>query len=209
VRNEPNWAGPRGKCAKQSQTWEDWGIWAKIVVSAVALAEGKCAEQTQFPPCGQDVRRGRPTHSTIAQGRLYEECKTNPICLPGAGLEKIVQNKAKLAGTGAYRQRWLSRDVARPGSHPRQTNPISARRGRSPEGKCAKQTQFRPPAEGVGRGRSTHEECETKPIGECQVATSKEQVSGQRSPACCPLTSPFKPQTSHFPKANAQNKPNL
>jgi hypothetical protein len=120
-----------------------------------------------------------------------------------------VRNEAKLGWTGAYRQRRLSCDVARPGSHPRQTNPISARRSRSPQGKCAEQTQFRPPGEGVGQGSPTHEECGTNPIGECQVARLKGQVSGQRSPACCPLTSPFKPQTSHFSTVNVQNEAKL
>jgi hypothetical protein len=36
VQNEPNFAPPQaadgGNCAKRSQTWRDWGMWAKTVV---------------------------------------------------------------------------------------------------------------------------------------------------------------------------------
>jgi hypothetical protein len=54
VRNEPNLARPGGKCAKQSQTWEDWGIRAKAaVVWAVARPGVKRAKRTQFGSGGK------------------------------------------------------------------------------------------------------------------------------------------------------------
>jgi hypothetical protein len=71
----PEQAADRGNCAKRSQTWGDWGIWAKaIIVWGVARLEG-------------------------------ERCKTKPILAarPGMGAvwpaarlrwRAIVQNKA-------------------------------------------------------------------------------------------------------------------
>jgi hypothetical protein len=66
----------------------------------------ECAKQTQFGPAGGAGRR--------------KSCETNPISPRCRWLpEGIVQNKAKLGGTGGYRQRqlscgpWLGREVKR------------------------------------------------------------------------------------------------
>jgi hypothetical protein len=41
------------------------------------------------------------------------------------------------------------------------------------------------------------------------VSSVELRVSGEEGPPSRPLTSNFKPQTSHLPTVNAQNKPNL
>jgi hypothetical protein len=44
VRNEPNWARPEagaaGNCAKRSQTWGKWGMWAKAVLAQAVARPG-------------------------------------------------------------------------------------------------------------------------------------------------------------------------
>jgi hypothetical protein len=35
LQNEPNFARPGGKCAKQTQIWRYWGIWASAVMWTV------------------------------------------------------------------------------------------------------------------------------------------------------------------------------
>jgi hypothetical protein len=80
-----------------------------------ALGRGvKRAKRTQLGPAGGQMRktnpiwvagegggRGRPTHSTIAQGRLYEECETNPIppCRRRR-TEEFCRTKPNLGGVG-------------------------------------------------------------------------------------------------------------
>jgi hypothetical protein len=78
-----------GDYAEQSQTWGDWGIWAKRLSCGAWLGRGvKRAKRTQFGPAGSGC-----------WGRN-------------------AQNKAKLGGTGTFRQRpsygpWLGRGVER------------------------------------------------------------------------------------------------
>jgi hypothetical protein len=59
VQNEPNsriepcetnpiWLRPGGKCAKQSQTWGKWDIWAKSGVWGMVPPGVKRAKRTQF-----------------------------------------------------------------------------------------------------------------------------------------------------------------
>jgi hypothetical protein len=67
AQNEPNLPRPRapngGNCAKRSQTWGDWGMWAKIVVVWSAARPGS------------------------------EVCKTNPISGPGGHRLRIADWK--------------------------------------------------------------------------------------------------------------------
>jgi hypothetical protein len=54
VQNKPNWAcagaADGGDCAKRSQTWGDWDMWAKVVVWGVPRPGVKRAKRTQFGP---------------------------------------------------------------------------------------------------------------------------------------------------------------
>jgi hypothetical protein len=69
AQNEPNFpaapAADRGKYAKRSQTWGDWSVWAKAVVVPAVALPGA------------------------------ETCKTNPICLAGAGKFEIRTTKSE------------------------------------------------------------------------------------------------------------------
>jgi len=66
VRNEPN--SSIADCAKRTQ----FGPEARDCRVALLLAMTCCG--LEIAECGlKEVGRGRPTHSTIAQGRLYEE----------------------------------------------------------------------------------------------------------------------------------------
>jgi hypothetical protein len=84
-KTNPIWTGrgrtPEARCAKRSQTWGDWGVWANAVVlwggarlgtetcetnpiwpSRGPGPEAKCAKRTQFRTTAEDVGRGRPTY---------------------------------------------------------------------------------------------------------------------------------------------------
>jgi hypothetical protein len=92
AQNEPNLAPARatggGDCAKRSQTWGDWGMWAKvIVVWSVAWPGSETCETNPIWPHGgarrrvnvqnePNSRRGRVGRGRGGVGRL---CKTNPI----------------------------------------------------------------------------------------------------------------------------------
>jgi hypothetical protein len=105
---------------------------------------------------------------------------------------RCMQNEPNLARAPGNGRGPAGRD-ARPESETCKTNPISPARGRSPEGKCAKRTQFGPAGQGVP-GR--------------EASGAKSQVSGQEGPPCRPPTSNCAPQTSHFPTGNVQNEAN-
>jgi hypothetical protein len=117
-------------------------------------------------------------------------CKTKPISPRRARMmEGIVQNEAKLGRTGACGQRqlscgpWLGWGV-----------------------KCAEQTQFRPPAEEVGRGRPTHEE--PKRANEANLACAPGNGRGlaeRRCPAGERLykTNPISPARGPAPGAGS------
>ena len=91
LRNEANsrrrraGRGPKGmgrgtNCAKRSQTWEDWGMWAKAVIVCGAawpesgtcktkpISPGPAAGSAGGQACTRDRRRG-------------QTCETKPICL--------------------------------------------------------------------------------------------------------------------------------
>ncbi len=143
ARDEPNLAPPQagdgGNCAKQSQTWGDWGMWTKaVVVWGVA-------------------RPGSP-RLWIGGGRLWAGAggqmrKTNPIGGPGAqdcGLEEVsggdgqptkrrsVENEPNLARAPGNGRGLAGRDVPAAGD-------------------CAKQSQFLP-ATGAWRKKSCKNE---------------------------------------------------
>jgi hypothetical protein len=75
AQNEPNFAPPEaadgGNCAKRSQTWGDWSIWARAVVTWGAARPRSETCKTNPIPGSQPASRA-------------ESCKTNPI-LGGAG----------------------------------------------------------------------------------------------------------------------------
>jgi hypothetical protein len=85
----------------------------------------------------KDVGRGRPTRSTIAQGRLYEEPKRAEQTQFGPRRRVNLQNKAKLRRTGVHGQ-WQSASWLWPG------------RGV----KCAKRTQFARPGPGSSKSEA-------------------------------------------------------
>jgi hypothetical protein len=201
-KTKPIWPTRRGiaeeECAKRSQTWSNWVMWAK----AVAV---------------WGVARPRS-----------EMCKTNPISPSRRRVtEGIVQNEAKLGVTGVCGQRqvWRGARLGRGvecaertqfppagGNWPRklcETNPIWGRRGRVPEAKCAKRTQFRPAREEVGRGRPTHEEA--KRAKRSQFARSTRHRMPAASLAArdvyCLLTIPAAAGTGHL--TNSRRRPNL
>jgi hypothetical protein len=111
VRNEPNLTRPGGgdggNCAKRSQTWADWGIWAMVLAWAVARPGSETCKtnpilRLRISDCGfGDACRLRTDADRL--------CKTNQIP-PRRGRvpEEIVQNEAKLGLTGVYGQ-WFSR----------------------------------------------------------------------------------------------------
>jgi hypothetical protein len=186
-RTKPIWPTRRGiaeeECAKRSQTWSNWVMWAKTVaVWGVA----------------------RPRS---------EMCKTNPISPGRRRVtEGIVQNEAKLGVTGVCGQRqvWRGARLGRGvecaertqfppagGNWPRklcETNPIWGRRGRVPEAKCAKRTQFGPAgrqmrktnpistSEGRSRAGTPNprrgEACKTKPIRQVNPPPNAGRILG-------------------------------
>ncbi len=102
-----------GVRAKRSQTWADWGMWAKIVVWTVARP-------------GSETCKTNPIWHRPGAGAGGEMRKTNPISLPG----QMVGSAHPAKRTGPLRWRFV------------QNEPNSARRGRAPEAKCAKRTQL-------------------------------------------------------------------
>jgi hypothetical protein len=128
----PPGAGDGADGAKRSQTWVDWGIWAKaVVVWGVARPGsetcktnpiwGRGGPRLRIGDCGLWIERRRP--GADAGGKMR---KTNPIWpRPERVTEQTVRNEAKLGGTGVCGQRqspcgpWLGRGA-----------------------KCTKRTQF-------------------------------------------------------------------
>jgi hypothetical protein len=164
VRNEPNFACrrrvPEAECAKRSQTWMDWGVWAKaIVVWGVARPRSEtCKTNPIYPRTGAvdgGIAQNEPNLAR-AWARPGERRKTNPISATGgrcrAGLPR--------SGTACRGNPPVRSGASSAKRQSAQNEPNLAR----PEGKCAKRTQFRAVAQEVGRGRPTHEECETNPI---------------------------------------------
>jgi hypothetical protein len=143
VRNEPNFAPPRaaggGNCAKRSQTWGNWGMWAEAVsLWGVVRPGSKTCETNPISPTeGRRRRVNVQNKANLARLRTRaggEMRETNPISARrGRPTEGIVQNEAKLRATGVCGQRrsacgaWPGRGVKR-----------------------AKRTQFRPPRAGAG-----------------------------------------------------------
>jgi hypothetical protein len=74
VQNEPNFAPAHaahgGEYAKRSQTWDDWGIWAK---AAVVWAVARPGSET----CKTNPILGKRLTASLRTGLL---CRTNPIC---------------------------------------------------------------------------------------------------------------------------------
>ena len=86
AQNEPNFTPAQpadgGHCAKRSQTWRDWGIWAKaIVVWRVARAGNEtCKTNPIGGPGAQDCglkekAAGDARPPFRSGGRLYDEAK--------------------------------------------------------------------------------------------------------------------------------------
>jgi hypothetical protein len=116
----PAQAADGGDCAKRSQTWGDWSIWAKDVVLWGLVRPGNetCKTNPILPVCGR-APEGRGAKRTqfgpAAGGRRRAKAQNEP-------------NLARLrAGAGGQR---------------RKTNPIWPACGRAPEAKCAKQSQL-------------------------------------------------------------------
>jgi hypothetical protein len=114
--------------AEQSQTWEDWGIWANhVLVRAWLGGSMKCAKRTQFGPGAREWARAGGTRcppggrlrktNPISEGRRWVEsplfhysiipafqsdpgrAKRTQFGPAGVADGAIVQNEAKLAGT--------------------------------------------------------------------------------------------------------------
>jgi hypothetical protein len=144
ARNEPNFAqaqaADRGNCAKRSQTWGKWGMWAKaVVVWGVARPGSKTCKTNPIWP-GRRVhaqnepnsRRGRVGRGSGGVGRL---CKTNPIRATG-GRSRAGTPNPRRAEACKTKPIW----PGGPGMG-------ADRRGRTApaECDCAKRTQFRRP----------------------------------------------------------------
>jgi hypothetical protein len=78
-----NFTLPRGDCAKQSQTWEDWGIWEEVFVSVVARPGVKRAKRTQFLDCG--LRIGDCGLKEAARGRVPKTKRAERTQFEGRG----------------------------------------------------------------------------------------------------------------------------
>jgi hypothetical protein len=111
--------GPAGtddgrNCAKRSQTWENWGMWAKaVLVWAVARPGSETCKTNPIWPSWRRMpeanTQNEPNFGQMVGVPRSESCKTNPILPERPGM-----------GAG-----WRGRDVP-------------------PECDCAKRTQFRP-----------------------------------------------------------------
>jgi hypothetical protein len=111
VQNEPNFAPVQtpdgGNSAEQSQTWEDWGTWARTVVWAAARPGSQtCKTNPILGVSGyQETPYGVTTNGT-------KTCKTNPIWPLGGGRRRRnAQNEPNfsMADVG-----WTPASAARP-----------------------------------------------------------------------------------------------
>jgi hypothetical protein len=102
-----NFTLPNGKCAKRSQTWGDWSIWAKAVVVSVVARPGsetcktnpisKCQVfSLKFQAAG---RRGQTGHA------LTSNCTLHTSNSPGNALrrhcKRAKQSQSVESGNGA------------------------------------------------------------------------------------------------------------
>jgi hypothetical protein len=121
---------------------------------------GNRAKRSQFSPGRSGHRRvnaqNEPNSARLRAGAGGQMRKTNPIPSRHRRLTQgIVQNEAKLGGTGLYGQDGCRVVVARPASETCKTNPIRPRSAGAPEGKCAKRTQFASRGQMVGSAHPT------------------------------------------------------
>jgi hypothetical protein len=161
----PIWPGRRrvteGKRAKRSQTWTDWGIWAKAAVMWGVARPGSetCKTNPIWPRRGR-VPEGRCAKRTQFGPRRRQMHKTNPISPRRKRLtEEILQNEAKLEKTGGCGQRqllrgaWLGRGVERA----KRTQFCSTGGTRLRIGDCGLRIRRRRPgADGGGKMRKTN-----------------------------------------------------
>jgi hypothetical protein len=120
AQNEPNFARPGtaggGNHAKRSQTWRDWGTWAKaVLVWGVARPWSRTCETNPISPCcrrSPEAKCAKPSQFGPAAGVWQKE------------LRKTKPNLGGLGCVGKGRSR-----VGRPsgGSETCKTNPIWGR----------------------------------------------------------------------------------
>jgi hypothetical protein len=75
ARNEPSWAPQRaragGKCAKRSQTWRDWGMWANLILGRQSASHGETCKTnpiwTTRPGMGAGWRDAVPGRRAIVR----------------------------------------------------------------------------------------------------------------------------------------------
>ena len=75
VRNKANFSRRGGTCAKQSQTWEDWGIWAKAATVWTGFAGGRNLRNK-----ASLRRRPRPVPSSGPRIWASSVDRNRPIC---------------------------------------------------------------------------------------------------------------------------------
>jgi hypothetical protein len=124
-----------------------------------------------------------------------EIVRNEPNCArPGRVTEEIVQNEAKLGGTGVCGQWQFSCGVVRPASEPCKTNPISVSgaedRAGTPNLRGGEMCKTNP----IWRGRRGNVQNEPNLLrrtrgGRTGVSGARYRVPGQEGPACRPLTS--------------------
>jgi hypothetical protein len=123
--------GTRGDCAKQSQTWEDWAMWARAVIVCGTASPG--SETCETKPI-----RGRPDRRPGADCAKRSQFPAGPGGMGPRGREAIVQNEANLL-----------RGQGRPSPRPEALTLPPTGRFR---GSLAKRSQFPAPAGAVRRG---------------------------------------------------------
>jgi hypothetical protein len=125
AQNEPNFAPPQaadgGNCTKRSQTWVDWGMWAKaVVVWGVARPGSEMCKTNPISPERSGTGAGDPSRAAPAESDGAKRTQFG-------------------AGDPHKRELWIGRCRLRAGAggQVRKTNPISPRRGRRTEGERA------------------------------------------------------------------------
>jgi hypothetical protein len=159
VQNEANFGESgwdrRAKRAKQSQTWEDWGMWAKAVIVSGTASPGsgtcetkpippagtgpqgrgtrdKCAKRTQFQGMGRLVEYPAFHYSIIPPFQSHADCaKQTQFRDPGraSGADRAKRTQFA-APAGALRRAGGGRCLR--GSQLCKTNPISGGRDTPP-----------------------------------------------------------------------------
>ncbi len=125
---------PKAGCAKQSQTWEDWGMWAEVVIvrGPASLESGTC--ETKPIRGGRD---GQPRTD------LPRPSFPRPLALPWPRYKQ-----SQLSG----KMEEVGRDARPTKSRSCETKPISDGAGGTPA--CTNKPNWPPPGRGQGRAEA-------------------------------------------------------